>query len=53
MTEHEIATERTEGRLITGKGVSPDQMGDDLKNIGKKAKKRPVQLTWENIVITA
>ena len=28
-------------------------MGDDLTVIGRRNKKKPIQLSWENIVITA
>lgn len=47
-----------ESQLYAGDKVAPGDssrpmMGSNLKTVGAKTRKTPVQLTWEDIVITA
>ena len=40
------------GKVAPGETGRP-MMGENLKSVGAKSRKTPVQLTWEDIVITA
>ena len=50
MTEE--ITPENKPKLIDGGKVGPE-MGDDLTVIGRRNKKKPIQVSWENITITA
>ena len=41
------------GELIQEPVKGAQVIGEDLASIGKKTKKKPIQISWENIKITA
>ena len=52
MADQEIVQDNQPKLIDQNAKVGPD-MGDDLTVIGRRNKKKPIQITWENITITA